>query len=244
MPQLLQTLSLRLLALLLALVSLPFRIHASLALHLFPQFYQTPFLRLCSGVIRGTIDKLEPRPCERTVMADFEYEKLITDIVDYPKPGIVFKDVTTLFKDPDGLKATIDTIADRFKDAGITKVLGAEARGFVLASPVAYRLGAGLVLARKPGKLPRETFSQEYDLEYGTDELQVHCDSLDKDDVALIVDDLIATGGTAIAQVKLVEQFGAKLAGMAFLMELAFLNPRDILAEVTDAELFSLVQVD
>lgn len=177
-------------------------------------------------------------------MTDFAYENLITSIPDYPEPGVIFKDITTLIKDPDGFQSVIDAIVEHFKDAGITKVMGAEARGFVVAAPVAYCLHAGFVPARKPGKLPREVFSQTYELEYGTDELQIHQDALEPDDVVLIVDDLIATGGTAVAQVKLIESIGAQVAGLAFLMELAFLNPREIIAEVTDKELFSLVQID
>ena len=176
-------------------------------------------------------------------MASFDFEGHITDIVDYPKPGVVFKDITTLIKDPAGFAATIDAIADHFSDAGVTKVIGAEARGFMIGAPVAYRLGAGFVPARKPGKLPRETRSASYELEYGSDELQMHADAITSDDVVLIVDDLFATGGTAAAQVELVESFGAKLAGMGFLMELEFLNPRKALAKATDAELFSLVKV-
>ena len=176
-------------------------------------------------------------------MTEFDFESLITDIPDYPKPGVVFKDITTLLKDPDGFEATIDAIADHFKDAGITKVVGAEARGFMIGAPVAYRLHAGFVPARKPGKLPREVRSASYELEYGTDELQIHVDAIDANDVVLIVDDLVATGGTAEAQVKLIEQFGAKVAGLGFLMELAFLNPRKAIASATDAEVFSLVKV-
>lgn len=177
-------------------------------------------------------------------MADINLESMITDIADYPQPGVVFKDITTLLRDPQGFAEVIDRIANHFADAGVTKVLGAEARGFMIAAPVAYKLGAGFVPARKPGKLPRETFSQEYELEYGVDRLEVHKDALTPDDVVLLVDDLIATGGTAVAQIKLVERIGAKLAGMGFLMELAFLNPRAALAQHTSAELFSLVQVD
>ena len=137
----------------------------------------------------------------------------------------------------------IDAIAEHFKDAGVTKVVGAEARGFMIGAPVAYRLHAGFVPARKPGKLPREVRSESYDLEYGSDELQIHADAIEPDDVVLIVDDLVATGGTAEAQAKLIKQFGASLAGMGFLMELAFLNPRQAIAKVTDADVFSLVQV-
>lgn len=176
-------------------------------------------------------------------MSSFDFEGRITDIVDYPKPGVVFKDITTLLKDPDGFEATIDAIAEHFKDAGVTKVVGAEARGFMIGAPVAYRLHVGFVPARKPGKLPREVRSESYDLEYGSDELQIHADAIEPDDVVLIVDDLVATGGTAEAQAKLIKQFGASLAGMGFLMELAFLNPRQAIAKVTDADVFSLVQV-
>ena len=177
-------------------------------------------------------------------MVELDLNSLITDIPDYPKPGVIFKDITTLLREPEGFAAVIDGIADHFADAGVTKVLGSEARGFMIAAPVAYRLGAGFVPVRKPGKLPREVYTQDYELEYGTDTLELHKDALTPDDVVLIVDDLVATGGTAIAQIKMIEQTGAKLAGMGFLMELSFLHPREILAEVTDAELFSLVQVD
>lgn len=160
-----------------------------------------------------------------------------------PSRAVIFKDITTLLKEPEGFKATIDAIADHFKDAGITKVVGAEARGFMIGAPVAYSLGAGFVPARKPGKLPREVRSESYELEYGTDSLEIHTDALDENDVVLIVDDLVATGGTAVAQAHLIEQFGAKLAGMGFLMELDFLNPCEAIAKATDAEVFALVHV-
>lgn len=176
-------------------------------------------------------------------MSDFDYAHLITSVPDYPKPGVVFKDITTLTKDPEGFSRAINDLADHFADAGITKVIGAEARGFMFAAPVAYRLSAGFVPARKPGKLPRETLSASYDLEYGTDCLEIHADALTPDDTVILVDDLIATGGTAIAQIKLLKEFGAKLAGMAFLMELDFLNPREHVSRYTDAEIYSLVHV-
>ena len=176
-------------------------------------------------------------------MSDFDFESLIVDIPDYPEPGVVFKDITPLLKDPAGFAAVVDAIADHFKDAGVTKVVGAEARGFMFAAPVALRLGAGFVPARKPGKLPRETLCESYELEYGTNTLEMHADALTPDDVVLLVDDLVATGGTAIAQAHLVERFGAKLAGMGFLMELAFLGPREAIARETDVEVFSLVKV-
>ena len=177
-------------------------------------------------------------------MAQFDYEALITDIPDFPKPGVVFKDITTLLQDPEGFAAVVDDIAGHYADAGITKIVGAEARGFMIGAPVAYKLGAGFVPARKPGKLPRETRQQEYELEYGFDALELHADSLDENDVVLIVDDLVATGGTAVAQAQLVKSFGAKIAGFGFLMELAFLNPRDIIAKFDpEIEVYSLVQV-
>ena len=177
-------------------------------------------------------------------MANVDIESLITDIPDYPKPGVIFKDITTLLRDPDGFHEVVDRIADHFADAGVTKVVGAEARGFLIAALVAYKLGAGFVPARKPGKLPRETHSQEYELEYGFDRLEIHADSVGEGDKVLLVDDLIATGGTAVAQVKMIKDSGAELVGMGFLMELAFLKPRELMAEHTDAELFSLIQVD
>ena len=176
-------------------------------------------------------------------MIAFDYEALIKDIPDFPKPGVVFKDVLPLLEDPQGFAAVVEGLAEPYRDAGVTKVVGSEARGFMLGAPVAYCLGAGFVPARKPGKLPREIVSQDYALEYGTAELQLHSDALNADDKVLIVDDLIATGGTMVAQVKLIEALGADLVGIACLMELEFFNPRGVLAAVTDKELHSLVKV-
>ena len=170
-----------------------------------------------------------------------DLEKLLVDIPDYPEPGVVFRDISPLLADPQGLAATVDMLVEPFMDAGITKVMGAEARGFAIGAPVAYKLGAGFVLARKPDKLPRATISQAYDLEYGTNELHIHADALDADDVVLVVDDLLATGGTAAAQAKLIQQTGACLAGLAFIIELAFLDPRAALSQVTDAPVHSLI---
>ena len=139
-------------------------------------------------------------------MGDFDYESLIADVPDYPKPGVLFKDIMPLLADPEGFEAVVQGLADPFRSAGVTKVVGAEARGFMLGAPVALELGCGFVPARKPGKLPREVVKQEYDLEYGTAELQVHSDSLGARDKVLIVDDLVATGGTMEAQVKIIER--------------------------------------
>lgn len=177
-------------------------------------------------------------------MSDFKYEDLIVDVPDYPKPGVVFKDIMPLLSDKDGLHAVVTEIADHFKDKGITKVLGAEARGFLIGAPVAYALGAGFVSARKPGKLPREVFSETYALEYGTDELQILADAISEDDKVLILDDLVATAGTTLASARLVEKSGAEIVGFAYLIELAFLHPRETVAKEYAQEFFSLIQVD
>lgn len=174
----------------------------------------------------------------------FEHEHLIVDIPDFPQPGVVFKDITPVLADAEGFAEVVDGIAGHFANHGITKVVAAEARGFMLGAPVAYKLGAGFVPARKPGKLPRETYRREFTLEYGVDALEVHRDALGPDDVVLVVDDLIATGGTVKAMVDLVEQTGAKLAGMGFFMELAFLGPRGAIAEATGEEVLSLYVVE
>lgn len=176
-------------------------------------------------------------------MSSVDYESLIVSIPDYPQPGVIFKDITPLFADAQGMAAAIDDIADHFINKGITKVVGAEARGFLVGAPVAYRLNAGFVPARKPGKLPREVYSQTYALEYGTDELQIHKDALTPDDRVLIVDDLVATGGTAVATAELVEKSGAKVAGFSFMLELTYLHPREEIAKKYDEEVFTLIQV-
>lgn len=173
----------------------------------------------------------------------YDFESKIVSIPDYPTPGVIFKDVTTLFKDGEAFTALVDEIAERFEGKGVTKVIGAEARGFMLGAPVAYRLHAGFVPARKPGKLPRAAISEDYSLEYGSATLEIHEDAIEPGDVVLIVDDLVATGGTAVAQVKLTERLGGTVAGLAFLMELEFLHPREALAQATSAEVFSAVVV-
>lgn len=170
-----------------------------------------------------------------------DFESYIRDIPDWPKEGIVFKDITPLLASPVALKATIDTLADAYSDAGVTKIMGAEARGFIFGGALAYRLGAGFIPARKPGKLPWDTTSVTYDLEYGTDTLEVHADGVGADDVVLIVDDVLATGGTAGAKAELVTGRGARVAGFAFLIELDFLNGRAKLPE--GSRVVSLVHV-
>ena len=177
--------------------------------------------------------------------AMYDFESHIVDIPDYPEPGVVFKDITPLFGNPEALKAMVDALAEHFAGMGITKVVGPEARGFMVGVPVAVALGAGFVPARKPGKLPRKTVSESYELEYGTDSIEIHADAISSKDTVLILDDLVATGGTVEATGKLVRDMGAKLVGYGCILELAFLNPRDRLTSSDDnVELFSLVTVD
>jgi adenine phosphoribosyltransferase len=171
-----------------------------------------------------------------------ELSEYIRDIPDWPKENVVFKDITPLLSSPDGFRLAIDTLADEYADAGVTKVMGAEARGFIFGGALAYRLGAGFVPARKPGKLPWTTSQVTYQLEYGTDTLEVHADAFGEGDIVLIVDDVLATGGTAAAKAELVASTGATVAGFAFLIELDFLSGRDKLP--ADARIVSLIHVD
>ena len=158
-------------------------------------------------------------------MADLAWIRgLVRDVPDFPKPGVVFKDITPLLADPAGLSAVVDGLADAFADTAVDKVVGIEARGFVLAAPLAVRLGAGFVPVRKVGKLPWSTHAQEYDLEYGTDHLEVHQDAIAPGERVLVVDDVIATGGTAEAAAQLVERLGGEVVGLGFLLELTFLG--------------------
>jgi adenine phosphoribosyltransferase len=152
---------------------------------------------------------------------------LIRDVPDFPKPGILFKDITPLIGNAEGLSTTLNLLADPFRGMGITAVAGMESRGFIFGVSVAERIGAGFVPIRKPGKLPYKTICQSYELEYGTDNLEIHADAVSKDDKVLIVDDLLATGGTAEAAVKLVQSLGAQVVGVSFVIELGFLCGRD-----------------
>jgi adenine phosphoribosyltransferase len=152
------------------------------------------------------------------------YSDLIRDIPDFPEPGVVFKDITPILADPGIFSRLVDEMAEPFRDQGVTQVAGIEARGFTLAAPIALTLGAGFIPIRKPGKLPYETAAEEYTLEYGSDRLEVHVDAADSGDRVLLVDDVIATGGTATAALKLIESLGAEVAGFSVFIELAFLN--------------------
>ncbi len=151
---------------------------------------------------------------------------LIRDIPDFPKAGVVFKDITPLLADPEGFSLVIESLAARYEGLGVTKVVGVEARGFIIAAPIAHRLGAGFVPVRKVGKLPWQVEAEAYELEYGTGLLELHSDAVDIDEKVLIVDDVLATGGTASATVRLIERLGAKVVGLGFVIELGFLNGR------------------
>ena len=163
----------------------------------------------------------------------------IRSIEDFPKPGISFKDITTLLQDGGAYRAAIDGLADHFSGRGIEVVTGPESRGFIFAAAVAYRLGCGLVPIRKPGKLPFETRKVTYSLEYGQDSLADHVYAFHKGQKALVVDDLLATGGTMKATIDLVESLGARVEGIGFLIELTFLNGRE---RLQGYDIFSLVQ--
>lgn len=166
-------------------------------------------------------------------------ESLIRTVPDFPKKGISYKDITTILKDPSALQYCVDTFYEVYKDKNITKVVGIESRGFIIGTALAYRLGAGFIPIRKPGKLPASTIRQEYQLEYGTDSIEIHTDAIDKKDRVLLHDDVLATGGTMQAACRLVQQLGGSIIGLSFLIELAFLDPRKKLSEF---EIISLVQ--
>ena len=169
-----------------------------------------------------------------------EIKKLIRDVPDFPQPGILFRDITPLIGDAHGLAAVVDQVAEQWLSK-VDQVLGIESRGFIIGAPVAYRLGVGFTIARKPGKLPYLTIAENYELEYGTAALQVHQDGLGGRSRVLIVDDLLATGGTALAAVRLVHKLGGQVTGCAFVIELSGLRGRQRLEPVICS---SLVQYD
>ena len=151
----------------------------------------------------------------------------IRAVNDFPKPGIVFRDITTALKDPETLKQMVDYLCEEFKDTKIDYIAALESRGFIFGMPMAYKLNAGFIPIRKPNKLPAATYSQEYSLEYGTDKIEIHVDAIEKGANVLLVDDLLATGGTAEAAVKLIKRAGGNLVGLAFLIELEALKGRE-----------------
>jgi adenine phosphoribosyltransferase len=155
-----------------------------------------------------------------------DYKSFIREVPDFPKPGILFYDITTLLKEPICLRAIIDDLVQQYQETGITKVVGMESRGFILGSPLAYHLNAGFVPVRKPGKLPADVFEVKYNLEYGSNSLAIHRDAIQEGESVLIVDDLLATGGTAAATIHLIRQLGGEIAGVGFLVELLGLEGR------------------
>jgi adenine phosphoribosyltransferase len=158
--------------------------------------------------------------------AHLDLHSFVRDVPDFPSPGILFRDVTPLLADPSALRVAIDELAEPFRASGVDRVFGVESRGFILGAPVALALGAGLCIARKPGKLPCETHDVTYELEYGSDRLEMHTDAIEPGQRVLIVDDLIATGGTAAAALELARKGGADIVGCAFLIELTTLAGR------------------
>jgi adenine phosphoribosyltransferase len=167
------------------------------------------------------------------------YDDLIRNIPDFPIPGVQFKDITTLLSNGEAFRSVIEELASRYADRKIDAVVGVESRGFIFSAPLAYRLGVGLVLVRKPGKLPAATYQISYDLEYGSNVLEIHRDALEPGARVLIVDDLLATGGTIEATCKLVEMAGAVVEEVAFVVELSFLQGRERLEGI--APVFSLI---
>ncbi len=170
-----------------------------------------------------------------------QLKKLIREVPDWPKKGILFYDITTLLKDAQGFHSLIDALAGHYADRKVDVVLGVEARGFIFAPALAYRLGAGFVPVRKPGKLPAATVKVTYALEYGTDALEIHKDAIQPGQKVLIIDDLLATGGTAAACVKLVGELGGTVAGVGFAVELTFLNGR---AKLPGQDVFALLKYE
>jgi len=168
-------------------------------------------------------------------------KKLIREVPDFPKPDILFYDITTLLKDRAGFRVVIDALKAHYQQTPVDLVLGIEARGFIFAPALAYVLGAGFIPVRKPKKLPARTVREEYQLEYGTDSLEIHQDAVQPGQNVLIVDDLLATGGTAAAVARLVEKLGGKVAGIGFVVELDFLKGRE---KLTGYDVFSLLQYD
>lgn len=170
-----------------------------------------------------------------------DLKKLIREIPDYPKPGILFYDLTTLLKDKQGFHCLVDQLCNRYADMHVDLVVGVEARGFILAPALAYRLGAGFVPVRKPKKLPGKTVKTSYQLEYGTDSLEIHQDAIQPGQHVLISDDLLATGGTAAATVQLVRELGGEVKGLVFAVELSFLNGR---SKLPGLDVLSLIRYD
>lgn len=168
-----------------------------------------------------------------------DLKKFVRSVPDFPAKGISFKDITPLLRNSETFSYIVNKLANHYKDKKVDVVLGAEARGFIIGGALAYKLGVGFIPARRPGRLPAEVTRAEYELEYGTDALEMHTDAIQKGDRVLIVDDVLATGNTALAKINLVEQLEGKVVGLAFLLELTFLKGRD---QLKNYDILSLVQ--
>ena len=175
------------------------------------------------------------------VNSEENLQKFIRNVPDFPKKGIVFRDITTLLKDKTAFRDVINIFYNQYKSIRIDKVVSVESRGFIFGSALAYKLGAGFVPVRKPKKLPSTTIKEEYQLEYGTDSLEIHTDAIEKREKILIVDDLLATGGTVQATCQLVERSGGEIIGLSFLIELSFLHGRE---KLKGYDIFSIIQYD
>jgi adenine phosphoribosyltransferase len=176
-----------------------------------------------------------------SISGNEDLKQYIRDIPDFPQPGIIFKDITPLLQSSEATRYVIDTFTAAFRDAGLAAIVSVESRGFLFGAPLAYNLGLPLIPVRKPGKLPAEVMSVEYSLEYGAGQLDIHKDALSRGDMVVVIDDLLATGGTALAAAKLVELIGGRVHGFAFLVELGFLQGREKLG---DYEVLALVRYD
>ena len=170
-----------------------------------------------------------------------DLKKAIRSIPDFPKKGVVFRDISTLLANPDAFNKTLDLMEKYCRERGANKIVAIESRGFLFGGALANRLGIGLVIVRKPGKLPAETISQEYELEYGTDKIEMHTDSINEGDSVIVIDDLVATGGTLEASCKLIEKSGGKISGIAVLVDLAFIPWRE---KLKGYDILSLVKYD
>jgi adenine phosphoribosyltransferase len=168
-----------------------------------------------------------------------DLQAMIRDLPDYPKKGVVFRDITPLLQNGPAFKYAVDLLTEKYRSSGVDIVVAAEARGFILGAPLAYNLGVGFVPVRKPAKLPRECITAEYSLEYGVDSLHMHKDAIQPGQKVLVIDDLLATGGTVAAKIEMVERLGGQVIGVAFLIELTFLNGRE---KLKDYEVVSLIQ--
>ncbi len=170
-----------------------------------------------------------------------DIEKQIRAVKDFPKPGIIFFDITTVLTNGPAFRQVIDTFCEQYKDVDFDSIAGIESRGFIFASPMAYKMNKELILIRKPGKLPYDTISEEYELEYGTDSVEMHTDSVENGKKVLVIDDLLATGGTALAACNLIEKAGGTVAGVGFMIELAFLNG---IKKLVEYDTYSMIRFD